>query len=145
MTNGSAAFAQSSGFGGAATAMWGLGGAMSGPSAFAESASMQTSEALVAGSAQAAANGTLGGVGASITIQSIGSQTIVSNTISGNGNTANLNSNQTANNSGNTSNSGSVAQQTATSTNTPTVAGASGNNGSAMIVGANSGSVTIGP
>jgi len=44
-----------------------------------------------------------------LTITSIGSQTLVSNTIVGNGNTTNLNSNQSSQNSGAVSNQGTIS------------------------------------
>lgn len=79
------------------------------PGAVDSSVSHAQNSAVV-GAVNAAENGLLLGTGlGGLTITSIGSQTLVSNTIVGNGNTTNLNSNQSSQNSGAVSNQGTIS------------------------------------
>lgn len=91
--------------------MWGT--APSGvavPGAF-DSAIAHGQNSAVAGAVNAASDGTLLGTGVGGgAIYSIGSQTIVSNTVVGNGNSTNVNATQHTDNSGDVSNSGQIAR-----------------------------------
>ena len=74
-----------------------------------DSAAAHAQQSAVAGAVNAAENGLLLGTGlGGLSITSIGSQTLVSNTIVGNGNTTNLNSSQSSSNSASVSNTGTI-------------------------------------
>lgn len=106
-----ATFAQSMGGDSAsasANVMWGTTPGGSGFVSPLESAVLHETNALIAGQALAAENGTLGAVGSSITIQSIGSQTVISNTVIGNGNEANITADQKSSNTGDVTNTGDL-------------------------------------
>lgn len=78
-----------------------------------KSSSAHLANGIVAGQVNAARNGVLleSGVGSNITIQSIGSQTVVSTSIIGNDNDADITATQTSENSGDVSNQGTVNTQ----------------------------------
>ena len=78
-----------------------------------DSAITHAQNSAVAGAVNAAENGLLLGTGlGGLTITSIGSQTLVSNTIVGDNNTTNLNSDQTSANSGAVTNQGTISATT---------------------------------
>jgi len=85
--------------------MW--GGA--GPSGNAmDSATMHALDGNAAGQVNAAKQGLLLNAGPGMSITSIGSQNIISNTIVGDNNSVNVNANQSSNNSGDVSNNGRI-------------------------------------
>ncbi len=97
-------------------AMWGTSAGGVSVNGATDSAYGHLANSNVAGAARAARKGMLGGGGAgagvgggSITIQSIGSQSIVSNSINGTGNVLGNSSSQTTSNSGAVSNQGAVS------------------------------------
>ena len=91
-----------------ANVMWGTTPDGSGFGSPLESVAMHETNALLAGQALAAERGALGAVGSSITIQSIGSQSVISNTVIGNGNSANITADQNANTNGDVTNTGDL-------------------------------------
>lgn len=107
--------AQSSGF--SANSMWGTGSGSSNfnPS-FTDSAIMHSADGSIAGQVNAAQSGLLlnNGGNMSLSVYSIGSQSVVSNTIIGNNNSTDITANQSASNSGSVSNSGAVSSTPAT-------------------------------
>jgi hypothetical protein len=72
---------------------------------------MNAANSGVAGAAQSAKDGILYAPGTTITIQSIGSQNIVSNSINGSNNSTKIDASQDANNNAAVSNQGAVIQQ----------------------------------
>jgi hypothetical protein len=89
--------------------MWGTSTGAGGSSSFQESASMHATNGTSAGIVNAARAGALIGFpGSSLSIQSIGSETIISNQVNGNNISANITANQTSSNSGAVSNNGSI-------------------------------------
>jgi hypothetical protein len=87
---------------------WGQGGGP-GADSFVESAIGHNQNGAAAGEVNAAEAGILYNLGSgSLTLQTIGSQTVVSNTITGNGNSVNITANQTSTSTGDISNTGSV-------------------------------------
>ena len=74
-----------------------------------DSAAQAATNAAVAGAANGAKKGVL--MGSNVTINSIGSQTIISNTIFGSNNPTNITASQSASNSGSVSNTGTVNAQ----------------------------------
>lgn len=84
--------------------MWG-GGSILG----VNSSTMHSQEGTVAAEVNAAKQGILLSGGPGMTIQAIGSETIVNTTVYGSNNSTNVTANQTATNSGSISNSGSIA------------------------------------
>jgi hypothetical protein len=102
----SAALAQSSY---SASSMWGAAPGGVAVQGAAESSTTHLQDAAVAGAVNAAQNGWLNsGVGSNLTISSVGSQTIVDNTVYGSSNNVNLNNQQTSSSSGNVSNQGDI-------------------------------------
>lgn len=104
---------------GSASVMWGTSSGGLGFGSPLESAAMHEADALIAAQSQAAKSGSLSPVigtpGSSINIQSIGSQTVISNTVIGDGNSANIDATQSSSNTGGISNSGSVNGKTSQS------------------------------
>ncbi len=103
--------------------MWGTSSGGVSVNGATDSAYGHLANSSIAGAARSARNGGLGsgaGVagGGSITIQSIGSQSIVSNSIAGTGNSLNNNSNQSTTNTGGVSNQGTVSGPGSVSGNT---------------------------
>lgn len=99
-------------FGGSGTsagAMWGTGtGGSTGVGGAAASAQMHQLNGMNAGYEQAARKSILMAPGNSITVQSIGSQTIINNSIYGNSNSALINADVTTSNTAAVTNSGDV-------------------------------------
>lgn len=73
-----------------------------------ESASTHSTNAVLAGQVRAAELGLLVATGSGGTIQAIGSQSIVTSTINGNGNSITQNPTQTTSNTGDVSNDGTI-------------------------------------
>lgn len=90
--------------------MWGTAPAGVAVPGAVDSAIAHNQNAAVAGAVNAAQAGALfnGGPGSSISITSIGSQNIVSNTVIGDGNNVDIDANQSSSNTGQVSNSGAV-------------------------------------
>jgi len=96
--------------GSSATTMWGAStGGSSQSSSSLESATTHETLGQSAGLVEAAKKGYLIGQGNSITLQSIGAQSIVSTTIYGENNVANVSATQTSTNSGAVSANGSIS------------------------------------
>ena len=94
---------------GTAGMMWGTGAAGGvGVSGALNSSTTHLLDSQAAGFVQSARSGYLYAPGSSISVQSIGSQTIVSNSIYGNNNTNNMDIRQDSRNDGNTTNDGSI-------------------------------------
>ena len=103
-----------------AGSMWGTDGSGVAVSGAAASSAAHVQNGTVAGQANAAEEGLLLSTGSegSITIQSIGSQTVVSSTISGNDNSIDTSASQSSQNSGDVTNDGQVnTGDSATNTN----------------------------
>ena len=103
-----------------AGSMWGTDGSGVAVSGAAASSAAHVQNGTVAGQVNAAEEGLLlsTGSGGSITIQSIGSQTVVSSNISGNNNSIDTDADQTSSNTGEVSNDGQVnTGENATNTN----------------------------
>jgi len=94
-----------------AGSMWGTDGSGVAVSGAAASTVAHVQNGTIAGQVNAAEEGLLlsTGSGGSITIQSIGSQTVVSSNISGNNNTIDTSASQSSRNSGDVENQGEVA------------------------------------
>ncbi len=92
-----------------AGAMWGTGIGSTGGGAALGSAQMHQLDGMNAGYEQAARKSLLMAPGNSITVQSIGNQTIVNTSIYGNNNTATIDSEFSSTNSGSINNSGAVS------------------------------------
>lgn len=92
-----------------ATAMWGVGTSTSNSNNSANSAAMHQQNALVAGSVNASEEGLLLTNGMNMTIQAIGSQSIVSTTIYGDNNQVDVVADQTSENSGDVTNHGTMS------------------------------------
>jgi hypothetical protein len=89
--------------------MWGTAPAGVAVPGALESASTHAQRAALAGAVNAAEAGMLiNGIGANLTISSVGSQTLVQNTVYGTDNQVNLNTKQTSNNTGDVSNKGTI-------------------------------------
>jgi hypothetical protein len=93
-----------------ATNMWGTAPSGVAVPGALESAVAHSQNSAVAGAVNAAAAGTLLATGDGGTISSIGSQTIVSNTVFGNNNPTTISASQSATNSGEVSNSGQIGE-----------------------------------
>lgn len=94
---------------GTAGMMWGTGAAGGvGVSGALNSSTTHLLDSQAAGFVQSARSGYLYAPGSTISVQSIGSQTIVSNSIYGNNNTNNMDIRQDSRNDGNTTNDGSI-------------------------------------
>jgi hypothetical protein len=106
--SGSALAQSASGY--AAGNMWGTSPSGVAVPGAVDSSIAHTENSAVAGAVNAARAGMLMGTGAGGSIYSIGSQTIVSNTVVGNGNSTDVNANQSAQNSGDVSNSGQMGK-----------------------------------
>jgi hypothetical protein len=93
-----------------AGSMWGTDGSGVAVSGAAASSAAHVQNGTVAGQVAAAEQGLLlsTGSGGSITVQSIGSQTVISSTISGNDNDVDIDADQDSTNSGDVSNNGQV-------------------------------------
>jgi len=93
-----------------AGSMWGTDGSGVAVSGAAASSAAHVQNGTVAGQANAAEEGLLLSTGSegSITIQSIGSQTVVSSNISGNNNSIDTSASQSSQNSGDVTNDGQV-------------------------------------
>jgi hypothetical protein len=92
--------------------MWGASSQSSagGATVSSESAALHTANGMVAGSVNAAAKGLLLGGATTITIQSIGAQTVIStNVIGDNNGDVHIEADQSADNSGDTTTNGSVS------------------------------------
>lgn len=94
--------------GGSSGRMWGATVSSSGSPA--DSSLMHSNDGVAAGEVNAAKAGLLYG-GATITITSIGSQSIVNTSVIGNGNTTSVAATQTSTNSGTVTNNGTVTQK----------------------------------
>ncbi len=89
--------------------MWGAAPASVGVPGAVDSSVTHAQGAALAGAVNAAEAGMLiNGIGSSLTISSVGSQTIVQNTVIGASNSVNLNSSQKSSNTGDVSNSGTI-------------------------------------
>jgi len=93
-----------------AGSMWGTDGSGVAVNGAFESAAGHAQNGVIAGQVAAAEQGLLlsTGSGGSITIQSIGSQTVISSTISGNDNDVDIDAEQDSTNSGDVTNDGQV-------------------------------------
>ena len=101
----------------AAPNMWGtVPGGVSVPGAV-DSAVAHNQNGAAAGEVNAAQIGSLYGTGSASTINAIGSQTIVSSTVYGNGSSANITATQTSSNTGAVSNAGQIGQTNTGNTN----------------------------
>ena len=94
-----------------ASHMWGTSTGSGAGGIGLDSALMNAANSGVAGAAQSAKDGILYAPGTTITIQSIGSQNIVSNSINGSNNSTKIDASQDANNNAAVSNQGAVIQQ----------------------------------
>lgn len=92
----------------ASTNMWGTAPAGVAVNGALESALAHEHNGVVAGQVNAARKGLLLSGGPGMTITAIGSQSIVSNTVVGNGNNTNISASQSASNSGSVSNQGTI-------------------------------------
>ncbi len=92
-----------------AGAMWGTGIGSTGGGAALGSSQMHQLDGMSAGYEQAARKSLLMAPGNSITVQSIGNQTIVNTSIYGNNNSATIDSEFSSSNTGAVSNSGAVS------------------------------------
>lgn len=90
--------------------MWGTQPAGVAVPGAVESSAAHFNQGVIAGQVNAARKGLLvaTGTGDSITIQSIGSQSVINQTISGNNINSNINADQNAKNSGDVSNDGTI-------------------------------------
>lgn len=90
--------------------MWGTASSGVSVPGAVDSAITHTQNGVLAGHVNAAEAGLLlnSGIGTSLNISSVGSQTIVSSTVVGNSNDVDIDANQTSSNSGDVSNSGTV-------------------------------------
>ena len=121
---------------GSASTMWGAASVGSGVGGVGlESASLHQVNAADAGYVQSAANGYLFAPGSSITIQAIGSQSIISNSVYGNNNSATIDATQSASTSGSVTNQGALSIQPGTP-GAALPSGATGPNASAGAAGA---------
>jgi hypothetical protein len=116
--------------GGSATSMWGTGaGGSSGATASStllDSATMHETLGESAALVNSAKHGFLYSSGTSIVLESIGSQSIVSTSIYGDNNVADISANQTSTNNGNVNANGSITLSgNATTTTTTTTPGSS--------------------
>lgn len=101
----------------AAPNMWGtVPSGVSVPGAL-DSSSLHYQNGAAAGQVNAARSGVLLGTGGSSTINAIGSQAIVSNTIYGNGNTTTITASQSSSNTAAVSNAGQIGQTNTGNTN----------------------------
>ena len=82
-----------------------------------DSAVAHTQNGIAAGQVNAAELGALFGTGGSSTINAIGSQTIISTSIIGNGDTSTVNATQTSSNTGAVKNGGQIGQTNSGNTN----------------------------
>lgn len=89
--------------------MWGASAQGSGSTSAYESTMLHNANGLVASSVNAAKRGILFGGAPSITIQSIGAQTVVSTNVYGDNNDVKVDAQQDADNSGDQSTNGSVS------------------------------------
>jgi len=103
------AAAQSTGMNSASN-MWGTAPGSGAGGVGLESALMNAANSNIAAAAQSAKDGILYAPGTSITIQSIGSQNIVSNSINGSNNSTSIDASQSSSNQANVSNQGAVNQ-----------------------------------
>ena len=86
--------------------MWGSSGASG--TGVGDSSTMHAQDGNSAGQVNAAKQGFLFNGGPGMTITAIGSQSIVSTTVTGNNNTTNVTATQSSSNSGSVSNSGTI-------------------------------------
>jgi len=95
-----------------ASSMWGTDGSGVAVNGALKSAAAHAQNGTVAAQSNAAEEGLLvaTGSGGSITVQSIGSQTVVSNSITGDDNVLDVHAEQDSDNTGNVSNHGEVNQ-----------------------------------
>lgn len=93
-----------------ASEMWGTDGSGAAVNGAYESAATHVQNGITAGQVNAAKEGLLQTTGSegSITIQSIGSQTVISNSVSGSDNDIHVDAQQTSGNDGDVSNHGQV-------------------------------------
>ena len=106
--NGGGAFAQSTASYSSGN-MWGTAPAGVAVPGALESATTHAQEAALAGAVNAAEAGMLiNGIGSSLTISSVGSQTVVQNTVYGSSNSVNLNTRQQSNSAGNVTTDGTI-------------------------------------
>ena len=96
----------STGSNNASSRMWGSSGA--GGAGIGDSSTMHAQDGSAAGQVNAARQGYLFNGGPGMTINAIGSQSIVSTTVIGNNNSTSVNATQTSTNSGSVSNTGTV-------------------------------------
>ena len=111
-----AAYAQSTP-GYAAATQWGTAPASIAVPGASDSASTHVLNGSIAGNVNAARRGLLIDSGGSMTIEAIGSQTIVSSTIYGNGNSASINATQSSSNTGAVTDNGQFARTISSITN----------------------------
>jgi hypothetical protein len=81
-----------------ASQMWGTDGSGVGVAGALESSSMHTQNGIIAGQVNAAKAGLLLETGGQLTIQAIGSQTVISSVINGNNNNVDIDADQTSTN-----------------------------------------------
>jgi hypothetical protein len=93
--------------------MWGVSGG-SGVGGSADSATMHQLLGQTAGQVESARKGFLYAPGSSVTVQAIGSQSIVNNSVYGNNNSASIVADQYSTSAGQVTNSGVVSVQNAT-------------------------------
>jgi hypothetical protein len=92
--------------------MWGTAPAGVAVPGAVDSSVTHAQDAASAGAVNASQAGVLvNGIGSSLTISSVGSQTIVQNTVNGASNSVNLTSSQSSGNSGSVSNTGTILKQ----------------------------------
>ena len=94
--------------------MWG-----SSSGSLSDSASLHAQEGSAAGQVNAAKLGLLVGAGPNFSITAIGSQSIVSTTIVGNGNSTNVNASQTSSNTGDVTTNGTISASGPITTTSP--------------------------
>ena len=109
LVSASASAQQSTGMNSAST-MWGTSSSAASSGFGLDSALMNAANSNIAASAQSAKDGILYAPGTSITIQSIGAQNIVSNTINGSSNSVKIDSSQSSSNKADVTNEGTVNQ-----------------------------------
>ena len=105
-----AAAARADSIGYSAGHMWGTDGSGVAVGGAVESSEAHLANGIVAGQVNAAEDGLLydNGTAGTFTIQAIGSQTVVSTSIIGNGNIADIMADQTSSNTGDVSNDGEI-------------------------------------
>jgi hypothetical protein len=127
---------------GSATSMWGVGsgGGTSASSSMADSATAHETLGQSAALVNSAKRGFLYSSGTSIILESIGSQSIVSTSIYGDNNVADINANQTSVNNGNVNAVGAISLSGNATTNTTSPATTTATTGASVPTGKSGGS-----